>query len=541
MILDSTGRLAVDRTVMETYVNARIHTEQIDKYASNPVIRPDRPWEEDVHIYGSVLYIDGKYHIWYFARCEQYDVKSVCYARSDDGIHWEKPALGVISYHGEDTNIVLSTITLGERFKENSGVIYTPEDTGREYKMLCVGRAKPEYNRACAIMQADALKKEYERLMEANAYRAAAVIHRRIDSLYVQAATFDEKGSLCNDTSTIRVGHPSDSQYNEGGPNMDAGYDPRRLVGVLYVCTSSDGIHWTYPEKPSCPDLSDISHMFYDSVQKEYVVYGRTYAFDTVRAALDENDAYFEACAGRAIGMTRSKDGISFPASRLIYTSDAFDRRFDEIYSMTAFNCCASYLGLVQMYHGDPTDMTQDIQLAISADGEHFERMQDRTPIIPLGGIGEWDRFNTCMADAPVEVGDEVRLYFNGALFRHPQVLKNCPDYTGKDTWKRLTYIGFGSIKKDRYVCVEASFDGGTVKTKPIRIRGNKLILNCASEFGELIVNIAGCDSGKELTSVICENSLRAEVPLPEWVQRENVRISFLLKNAKLYTFKAEA
>ena len=541
MILDSTGRLAIDRTVIESYVNARIHTEQIHKYKSNPVIRPDKPWEEDVHIYGNVLYINGKYHIWYFARCEQYDVKSVCYARSNDGIHWEKPDLGVIRYKGQDTNIVLSTITLGECFKENSGVIYTPEDKGREYKMLCVGRAKPEYNRACAIMQAKALEKEYARLMDANASRAAAVIKRRIDSLYVQSETFDEKGNLCRNDGAIRVGHPSDSQYNADGPGLEAGYDPRRLVAVLYVCTSSDGIHWNYPQAPSCPDLSDISHMFYDCVRKEYVVYGRTYAFDTGRAMLDEDDEYFEACAGRAIGVTRSKDGLLFPPSKVIYTSDAFDRRFDEIYSMTAFNCCGSYLGLIQVYHGDPTDMTQDIQLAISSDGEKFERVKDRTPIIPLGGIGEWDRFNTCMADAPLEVGDEVRLYFNGALFRHPQVLKNCPDYKGKDTWKRLTYIGFGTLKKDRYACVEASFDGGTVNTKPIQMTGTRLQLNCVSDFGEITVKVIGCDSGKEYEYVVCENSIKAEVPLPEWVTCENVRISFVLKNAKLYSFKAEA
>lgn len=525
MILDSIGRLAIDRTVMESCVNIRTHTEQIKKYPENPVIRPDTPWEEDVHIYGSVLYIDGKYRIWYYARSEKYRVKSVCYAESDDGIHWVKPKLGLIKYNGEDTNIVISNLTIGEQFKENGGVIYTPDDKGREYKMLCVGHALPKYNRICALMQIDTIEKEYNRLMEANAVRAAAVLKRRMDNLRVQADMFDEDGN------------PSAPVAGVDGNVENA---PKKCAAVLYVCTSSDGIHWNYPEEPSCLDLNDISHMFYDRVKQEYVVYGRTFGFDTERVWQDADSAYFEACAGRAIGITRSKDGIHFPQSRLIYTTDGYDRNFDEIYSMTAFNCCASYLGLVQIYHGFPTDMTQDIQLAISADGEHFERPVDRNPIIPLGGIGEWDRFNTCMADAPLEVGDEVRLYFNGALFRHPQVLKDCPDYTGNDTWKKLTYIGFGTLKKDRYACAAASFDGGTINTRPIRIIGKKLVLNCVSDFGELTVRIVGCDSRKEYEYTVCEDSLHTIVPLPEWTSNEDVRISFILRNAKLYSFKSE-
>ena len=66
-------------------------------------IKPDQPWEGHVISFNnSVLWADGTYHMWYRAG------KGMCYARSPNGITWEKPKLGLVEVDGsKDNNIVL--------------------------------------------------------------------------------------------------------------------------------------------------------------------------------------------------------------------------------------------------------------------------------------------------------------------------------------------------------------------------------------------------------------------------------------------------
>ncbi|MFB3829070.1 MAG: hypothetical protein ACE15B_20045 [Bryobacteraceae bacterium] len=51
--------------------------------------------------YHSMLYEAGVYHMWYTART------SICYARSFDGIHWERPRLGLTAINGSTANNVV--------------------------------------------------------------------------------------------------------------------------------------------------------------------------------------------------------------------------------------------------------------------------------------------------------------------------------------------------------------------------------------------------------------------------------------------------
>ncbi len=63
----------------------------------------DKPWEgNDVDNYSCVLEDAGNYHLWYPTK------SGLCYARSKDGINWEKPSLGLVEYEGRrDNNIVI--------------------------------------------------------------------------------------------------------------------------------------------------------------------------------------------------------------------------------------------------------------------------------------------------------------------------------------------------------------------------------------------------------------------------------------------------
>lgn len=78
--------------------------------SDKPVVLPDRPTENNagVYVYGSVYFDQGKYRMWYQTSAKewsQHDPAVVAYAESDDGISWDKPNLGIVKHHGEDTNL----------------------------------------------------------------------------------------------------------------------------------------------------------------------------------------------------------------------------------------------------------------------------------------------------------------------------------------------------------------------------------------------------------------------------------------------------
>ena len=79
------------------------------------------------------------------------------------------------------------------------------------------------------------------------------------------------------------------------------------------------------------------------------------------------------------------------------------------------------------------------IQLAVSRDSIHFMRVGDRSPFIPVGPVGSWDRFNNSIANnPPIIIGDELRFYYGGRMYRHSP-------YRGADRgWGRESKRGAG-------------------------------------------------------------------------------------------------
>src|SRR6185436_12879087 len=141
----------------------------------------------------------------------------------------------------------------------------------------------------------------------------------------------------------------------------------------------------------------------------------------------------------------------------VVLTADLQDKPITEIYSLKVFPYEAIYIGLVQVLHSAPEEGTLDVQLAVSRDSVHFTRVGDRGTFIPLGPVGSWDRFNLSLANNdPIVVGDELRFYYSGRLYRHAP-------YSGPDKGVDKSSIGFATIKRDRFVALEASFDGGEI------------------------------------------------------------------------------
>ena len=73
------------------------------------VLVPDNPWERHGMPSCVGYFRDGdRYRMWY--RCDdtaEGNPRFTAYAESEDGIHWEKPSLGIVKYEGsKDNNLV---------------------------------------------------------------------------------------------------------------------------------------------------------------------------------------------------------------------------------------------------------------------------------------------------------------------------------------------------------------------------------------------------------------------------------------------------
>jgi len=127
-----------------------IHQPQ--KHPANPVLRPDRAWENSASVYGTTLYDDALrcFRMWYLIGCpsdgeftdettgQRYSIPQttrVAYAESADGITWHKPDLGQLDWRGSRANNMLA---LGRQNPEGISVLvdeHEPDPT-RRYKAL---------------------------------------------------------------------------------------------------------------------------------------------------------------------------------------------------------------------------------------------------------------------------------------------------------------------------------------------------------------------------------------------------------------------
>ena len=144
---DLTGpwQLLVDDFPVAAKTNVARTYHPLRKYAGNPVLVADQPWEQSmVYLYGTVLHDESGtgYRMWYHTLrtnkdiCTSWDVS--LYAISTNGINWDKPALNLRSTCGSASNNMYYTRSSGGGL---TSVIHTPweADPAQRYKLMSQG------------------------------------------------------------------------------------------------------------------------------------------------------------------------------------------------------------------------------------------------------------------------------------------------------------------------------------------------------------------------------------------------------------------
>ena len=161
--------LLLDSRVIKSTENAKLTLGTVKKHPANPLFGEDKPWEPRFdNLYPNVIYDeeDELYKCWYnpfivfrahtliprdsrkymdLAKTEdaiegECREMGLCYAVSKDGIHWEKPELGIVEFDGSKKNNIVMRSPHGPGvFKD-----LREPDPARRYKTFFGGKAKME-------------------------------------------------------------------------------------------------------------------------------------------------------------------------------------------------------------------------------------------------------------------------------------------------------------------------------------------------------------------------------------------------------------
>lgn len=328
-----------------------------------PVLVPERPWEERGFFFCPTVLSDGDgYRMWYGATGDD-GVSRLCCAVSADGVRWERPDIGLVAYGGRATNIVGIDYPDGSNrgidFIHGGSVFRDPVDRPeRRYKMIFGGGPY-----AFTSMSPGGARFRYEKTTQ-----------------------------------------PVQWRY----PGVAGAY-------------SADGLRWTIYDRQIMPWYTDTANVaFWDERLGRYVAYVRWNEYLRVVDGLQTGSFDY-----RAIGRAESADFENFPEPEKILEPDFSDPDDADQWGGGLYDSAAlrypfaadAYFFFTAAYHH--TNDTLDIELATSRDGIRFTRW--RQPFLRLGPTGAFDSKMLYMGVGLSADSGEIRQYYGGYGQLHDQ------------------------------------------------------------------------------------------------------------------------
>ena len=131
---------------------------------SKIVIKPGDPGAPDsklVVYYGTVRRIGDELWMWYLGQGDQDKEwhQRICFAKSKDGYHWEKPNLGLVEYAGS-TNNNLVDLMGGKYHVQACVVFYDPDDPDPKRKFKMAFESRKYHNKLAVAYSEDGLRWE---------------------------------------------------------------------------------------------------------------------------------------------------------------------------------------------------------------------------------------------------------------------------------------------------------------------------------------------------------------------------------------------
>ncbi|MBM4437030.1 MAG: hypothetical protein FJ029_07295 [Actinobacteria bacterium] len=528
LLIHDTPQFFFDNALIEEVQNLTRTLHRPVNMDGNPLIRSDRPWEH-VTYFTSVdwsLWRDvqtGRFHCTYtdfkldrekLARAGgtliDWDISRLrqCYAYSDDGLRWVKPALGLVHEHGHDTNIMLGSETYGNVW--GLSVFQDPlaSDPSRRYLGLHV-MAPPGFRVAADVPGA----------------------HVRLghspDGVHWTVA--DERPRFGRAGTRV-------------GDSMVPDFDPATGTYLLFT---------RHPWMGLAPRVRAPNRL----------AEGGSPEFDAVVDAPNRRSR-------RRIFLSESRDYLNWSEPRLILAPDSMvDNLDDAFYGMKPMRVGGQWLGFLQVFH--MVSNTLDVQLVHSRDGRTWKRLFPGQAWLPCGPAGSWDQYYASLPRIPDVAGDEYWVYHGGGKSHHDWWIvgqREGLDVPEAWDWGKVGLaMGLAKLRKGGFVSIDAHrLREGMLATQPFVAAGDRLVINAACGPGGYVkVEVADvrdrvlpglsrddCDAftGDAVAhTVTWRGDLRLAQPSTAdagtvYTQRlEYRRLRFILRDAQLYSFQIVA
>lgn len=265
--------LFIDDAMIAEQQELALQPQAAIKHAANPVLSPTFAWEiGGVSIFGSVIREPetGLFRMWYQA-IDQEDSHSpdhmtICYAESNDGIHWHKPLLDISGYRERKaSNIVLgNAVYPGNPYCASVIRDDDAQNPDERYKMAVWYEqwtdGLAQFNGAATFHSPDGL---HWRIYEgAKPYISVRIrvtpeeVRRYEGPNDVTCISPDKLDGQFVSWQVVRQYIAKDKRIHHRDLLATSG-----LERVLAMQTSSDFVHWTEPRKIIVPTSEDPDYL----------------------------------------------------------------------------------------------------------------------------------------------------------------------------------------------------------------------------------------------------------------------------------------
>jgi len=438
------SQLFLDDYLVSSMSNLRREIQPPTRMA-DPVLSREFPWEQRAfQVYGTMLYDEdyGKFRAWYLGSESPDAIPEyyVCYAESDDGVHWTKPMIGLEDFNGHaQTNVVIPG-------GHGISIMRTPWD--------------PDPNRR---------------------YKAAGggTLAYSPDGIHWTMQPWEEVDK--NDTGTSVVWWQGEYLAFVRNQERDSRPSLQRAVGLS---RSSNFDDWTTKETVFMTDAED-GHPWTQPYGLSVTAYGDQLIGLLWMLHLDEETGN-NSRGDMDVQLMTSRDGENWNrvADRAVVMSQGLLEPFDQrSWDMRVFP--------------GTTMLLRDDQIRIYYTGvnrRHGEGIPGRTSAIGLATLPA-DRFVALKAGAGIEIGDANRdgVVADGDL----SIL--LAHWTGPGgagaTWKTGDFDGNGAISSVDLSLLLAHWTSGAgpegaVETVPLAASQEHLVINAELGIGSVAVEV---------------------------------------------------
>jgi len=417
--------LFLDDTHVDSSRDVRRNFHQLRRVSDEPLIVADRPTDQiNVTIHGTVLRDtrDGALHMWYTSQrfTKEGQIYRICFAQSADGLHWDKPNVGVLEIDGETAhNVVANPHDVGE--SPGTNVIHRPDETneGRRFRRI--------YQRLC---------------------RGTFV-------------AYSQDGIRWDETEDYAF-HGRDSScvfYDMLGRRFVAMTIERPRIGPFLrrtptLATSADFDTWSdFHTAFQCDDLDD--RLVVERLEKRRAIlsYGIGEHFHE-----QINNMFSFNYADMIVGLPVMFDCCGYDEWKGTPGGRGSGR--DDSVTHVQLAWC------------------RDEAL------KDWRRPPAREPFLPIAEPPRWDSGFVQTADSPIRVNNELWFYYSGVDRSQQHPMYTLDDGWKFKQGELQGGISAAKLRLDGFASLDADRQGGEVTTKPLTFDGEMILINAVSYHG---------------------------------------------------------